>query len=134
MKKFGFLIHPFTISELKNYWPMVRIVPDFIIKSSFKNIRPISLSHVSKVSSLRGLSVEGHCILCPFLPEEILAEESGNFYKKINDIWEMVARMQIDIIGLGGYLSFMPERAFNSCMQGKVPGDDWQRACGMVCF
>jgi len=112
MDSFAFIVNPATISQLKDYWPMVKIVPDFIIRSSLKNIPPFKAAHISKIRSSQGKEIEGYIVLCPLLPELILKLEQSLIIDKLIAAAKIAEGLGVKIIGLNGDSCPLTEKAY----------------------
>ena len=108
MKTFAYIVTPVTIKELKNYWPELRILPDFLIKPFIKNLPTIKTSKIKKIKSSRGIEIEGYLIICHLLgqklPDDLVID-------KIISAGEVAKRLGAKIIGLGGYAAKSADNA-----------------------
>src|SRR3989338_4477396 len=114
MKTFAYIVTPVTIKELKNYWPELRILPDFLIKPFIRNLPIIKTSKIKKIKSSRGKEIEGYLIICHLLGKKLSHEL---VIDKIISAGEVAKRLGAKIIGLGGYAAksadSAPFKAFN---------------------
>src|SRR3989338_6546624 len=119
MKTFAYIVTPVTIKELKNYWPLMRILPDFLIKPFLKNIPAISSSTIKRIKSSRGKEIEGHLIICPLLGRQ-LSEDI--VLDKIISAAQTAQRLGAKIIGLNGYAAFVADKSYAKIFKNlKVP-------------
>ena len=121
MNTFAFIVHPITIEQLKNFWPLIRIVPDFIIKTSLKNLPPFKVSHIKSVRSIQGKEIQGYFIACPLLPKQMLDLEEGFVLEKIISAGHIAERLGAEIIGLGGYTSIVGDKGQAIANSLKIP-------------
>jgi len=102
MKTFAFIVTPVTIKELKNYWPSIRILPDFLIKPFLKSLSSIKVLSLKKIESTKGREIEGFLIITPLIGRE-LSEDSA--LDKIISAGQLAERLGAKIIGLDGRAS-----------------------------
>src|SRR3990167_7517200 len=105
MKTFAFILSPLTIKQFKNFWPPIRIVPDFIIKSTLKNLPPFKIAHLKRIQSAQGKEIEGFLIACPLLNRESSYLAENLFLEKILSAAYMAQRLGSRVIGLDGCAS-----------------------------
>jgi fatty aldehyde-generating acyl-ACP reductase len=119
---FGFILTPVTVSQLKSVWPIVRLVPGFIIKSSAWNLPSPKISRIRWVRSGRGSEIEGYLIICPLLrrkPEEI---KESLILDKIIAAGQALQRLGCAILGIGGCGSILSPQAYSKIAQNlKIP-------------
>lgn len=121
MKTFAFVIHPINIEQLKDFWPITRIMPDFLIKLFLKNIPPFKISHIKKVRSIQGKEIEGYFIACPLLPKQMLELEERLVLDKIIAAGRIAERLGARILGLGGYTSIVGDKGYTIAKNLKIP-------------
>ena len=103
MKSFAFIVNPATIKQLKDFRPALRLLPDFVIRSSLKNFfscKSCKVSPIKKVQSIQKKEINGFFIVCP--PEKIL--DGGHIAK----------RLGAKVIGLNGYASYIVDKDQNA--------------------
>ena len=121
MKTFAFVANPINIEQLKGFWPITRIMPDFLIKSFLKNIPPFKISHIKKVRSIQGKEIEGYFIACPLLPKQMLELEEKMVLDKIIAAGYVAERLGAKILGLGGYTSIVGDKGYTIAKNLKIP-------------
>lgn len=121
MNTFAFIVHPITIEQLKNFWPLIRIVPDFIIKTSLKNLPAFKVSHIRNVRSSQGKEIQGYFIACPLLPKQMLDLDEGFVLDKIISAGHIAERLGAEIVGLGGYTSIVGDKGQTIANSLKIP-------------
>ena len=97
-KTFAFILHSKSVEELKKSYPLFRMVPDFILKKSFRAIAPFKVSQVKGVRSIRQKQVNGYFIDCPLLAEQV---EEKLVLDKITSAADLAQKLGADILGLG---------------------------------
>ncbi len=65
MKSFAFIVNLSTVNQIKDFWPMLRIVPDFLIKLFLKKLPPFKASHIQKIQSTKAKVIDGYIIASP---------------------------------------------------------------------
>lgn len=115
MKNFAFIVCPKTIEQLKKLWPITRFVPNFILESRLKNIRPFKVPPVEKIHSIQEKEIQGYIIACPFQDEKFALD-------KILDAGRLAERLCADIIGLDHRcVSIEPDREYILAKKLKIP-------------
>ena len=98
-KTFAFILHSKSVEELKKSYPLFRMVPDFILKKSFRAIAPFKVSEVKGIRSIRQKQVNGYFIDCPLLAEQV---EEKLVLDKITSAADLAQKLGADILGLDG--------------------------------
>ncbi|MCX5703771.1 MAG: hypothetical protein NT066_04690 [Candidatus Omnitrophica bacterium] len=120
MKSFAYIVNPITIKQLKDFWPAVKILPDFILKPAFKNLAPFKIAHIKKIKSAPGQEISGFLILCPLL-EELSALEEEFIIEKIIYASRIAEKLGVDILGLGGYMALILDESNKLAKNLKIP-------------
>jgi len=120
MSIFAFVIHPESIKQIKNFWPSLKIFPDFIVDFGFKKIPPFKLSLIRGIRSIKGEKVEGYFIVCPLLPEQMLKLDKDFVLKKIISCGYIAEKLGAKILGLGGYTSIIGDKGFSIAKDLKI--------------
>lgn len=97
---FAFILHSQSVEELKKSYPLFRMVPDFILKRSFRAITPFKVSQAKNIRSIRGKEVSGFFIDCPLLVEEGQAIEERLILGKIFSAAALAKKMGAQILGM----------------------------------
>lgn len=121
MRTFAFLAHPITLEQIKNYWPITRIMPDTFIKSFLKRIPPFKVSRIKKVHSAQGKEIQGYLIACPLLPKQMLELNEEFVLDKIIAAGHIAERLGAGILGLGGYTSIVADKGYTIAKKLKIP-------------
>lgn len=121
MNSFAYIISPTDIGQLKQLWPMIRYLPNFIVKSSLKKALPFRLTNLKDVRSSRGNEVEGQIILCPLFSEFSQVLDESLILDKLVLANHISERLGAKIMGLGGLTSFLGDKAFLRVKAMKVP-------------
>jgi predicted amino acid dehydrogenase len=121
MKTFAFIINPISLEQLKDFWPAIKIVPDFIIRSSLKNIPPFKIAHIKKFLSSQGGEIDGYLILCPLLPKQIQELGERHILDKIIAAGQLVERLGAKILGLGRCAPTIPNIDYIITENLKIP-------------
>lgn len=108
MKTFAYIVTPVTIKELKNYWPELRILPDFLIKTFIKSLPAIKTINIKKIKSTRGKEIEGYLIISHLLGQNL---SDSLIIDKIISAGKVAQRLGAKIIGLGGYAAKSADNA-----------------------
>jgi predicted amino acid dehydrogenase len=65
MKSFAFIVNISTVKQAKDFWPLLRIAPDFLIGSFLKKLSPFKARHIPKIQSMQGKVIHGYIIASP---------------------------------------------------------------------
>ncbi len=121
-RSFSFILSPVTIEQLKDSWPLIRLVPDFIMKSSAASIPPFKVSRLKGVRSGLGIEIDGYLIVCPLLRRRAGQLKEEVVLSKIISAGRIAERLRSGVLGLGGYGSILSAQAFDKITQSlKVP-------------
>jgi predicted amino acid dehydrogenase len=124
MKTFAFLFHADNIRQVREFWPITRIVPDFFIKRFLKN-QEFKVIHIKSVKSSTNEEVQGYFIVSPALPktngepDPELQEEL--ILDKIITAGFLAKDLGAQILGLGGYVSFVADKKPMIYKHVKIP-------------
>jgi predicted amino acid dehydrogenase len=122
MKAFAFLEHPLTIEQIKSYNPLIRIMPGFMIRPSLRKNPPFKVSKLKKVRSTQGREIEGFFISWPILTKHMLELKEEFILGKVIDCCHLAKQLGAGMLGLGGYLSTVVNRGYNTIAQNlKIP-------------
>ncbi|MFH1281493.1 MAG: hypothetical protein ABIH91_02100, partial [Candidatus Omnitrophota bacterium] len=107
---FAFISHPESISQVKNHWPLMKLVPRCCVKPFLKVLPPFKVSKITNLRSLKGEELRGYFIFLPVLPLDIneLSEEA--VMGKIISAGHIFQKLGVKIIGLGGYFSVFSDK------------------------
>ena len=120
-KTFAFILHSKSVEELKKSYPLFRMVPDFILKKSFRAIAPFKVSEVKGIRSIRQKQVNGYFIDCPLLAEQV---EEKLVLDKITSAADLAQKLGADILGLGSCASMLKDNDLAVTKIVKIPFTD----------
>lgn len=116
MKSFAFMVNPITIEQLKYYYPIFRLLPQFMLKAALSKLPPYKLLNFEKIESVQGKTTEGCLIICPLLdPEE------DSVLSKLIGAARVVQEQGVKILGLDGYPSVVIEKNRELAKKIKIP-------------
>ena len=119
---FSFMSTPITVGQLKEAWPLIRLVPDFLVKSSAGNLPAFKVSHIRWIRSGCGREIEGYLILCPMLRRQFSSPDEELILDKVIAAGHIAERMRCAILGLGGYGPILSLPAYDKITQTlKIP-------------
>jgi predicted amino acid dehydrogenase len=119
--KFAFIVHPHTLKQIKKTWPIIRNVPDSIIKSSLKSFPAFRVLEVKSVRSGQGNQAQGYFIALPLLPQQMLESKQKRIIDKIMSAGYLAERLGAQILGLGGYTSIVGNEGYTIAQRLKIP-------------
>lgn len=102
MKKFAFLTHPLTGTQLKEIWPLTRVMPDFAKKLYLKSISPFKISEIKNIRSIQGEEIGGYLFTLPLVSHQIAELSQSHILDKINAAVHSAEKLGARILGLGG--------------------------------
>lgn len=122
MKNFAFIVNLTSIKQIKDFWPALRIVPDFIIKPFLDNFSASKVSHIKIVQSSQGKIINGFFIACPLLNQQCKDLTENLILDKIITAVRIAERLDVKVIGLDGYGSLISEKGHNTIARNlKIP-------------
>jgi fatty aldehyde-generating acyl-ACP reductase len=124
MKTFAFLFHADNIRQVREFWPITRIVPDFFINRFLKN-QDFKVVHIKSLKSSTNEEVQGYFIASPALPktdEDIDMEHKEELVlDKIITAGFLAKDLGAQILGMGGYVSFVADKKPMIYKHVKIP-------------
>jgi predicted amino acid dehydrogenase len=124
MKTFAFLFHADNIRQIREFWPITRIVPDFFI-NRFLNNQGFKVIHIKNLKSSTNEEIQGYFIASPALPatgEDIDIEHKEELVlDKIITAGFLAKDLGAQILGLGGYVSFVADKRPMIYKHVKIP-------------
>ncbi|MEW6100889.1 MAG: hypothetical protein AB1481_01165 [Candidatus Omnitrophota bacterium] len=121
MKSFAFIVSPITMEQLKKYWPVFRIVPDFIARPALKKASTFKTLHLKKINSLQNNEISGHLIISPLTYSH--PTESQNFIiDKFLGATRLAERLGADIVGFNSIIAAAVDKQPNAISKSvKLP-------------
>ena len=117
MKTFALLVHPNNIQQIRDFWPITRIMPDFLIKSCLKVLPPFKVH----MRSSQGKEIQGYLITCPLLPKQIAELGQDFVLNKIISAGQIAERLNASILGLVGFSSTAMDKEREITKNLKIP-------------
>ena len=121
MKSFAYILSPISIKQLKALSPILRFIPDFIIRPNLKNNSPFKASYFKKIQSIQGKEIQGYLIVCPLLPQQMLDSNEAFVLDKIISAGHLAQQLGARIIGLGGYTGIVADKGLTVAKKLKLP-------------
>lgn len=121
MKSFSFILSPISIKQLKVLCPILRILPDLLIKPFLKNNAPFKACQIKRIQSIQGTQIQGNIIICPLLPKQMLESDEGLVLESIISAGHLAERLGAKIIGLGGYAGIVADKGLTVAKSLKIP-------------
>jgi len=101
---------------------MLKIVPNFIIKPSLKNLPPFKVSHIKKIQSIQGKVIEGFLIVCPLLHQQAQDLEENLIVDKVLAAGRIAERLGSRVIGLDSCASVIGDKGYDTITRNlKIP-------------
>lgn len=112
MNTFAFLLHPTSLHQVKNFWPLARILPNSFLKPFLKN-QDFNVLTTKKIKSPLGSETQGFLIVCPLVPDDfeaLIKLDEELVLDKIISASHLARRMGARIMGLGGHLGLLADK------------------------
>ena len=121
MKTFALLVYPDNIKQIRSFWPITRIMPDFLIKSCLKKLSPFRISRIKSLRSSQGREIQGYLIACHLLPEQMAQLDKEFILDKIIAAGKIAGRLGASILGLIGFTSIATDNEREITKGLKIP-------------
>jgi len=121
MKSFAFIVNPVTIKQLKDFWPTLKLVPDFLIAPSLKNLAPFKVLPIKKIRSIQGKEIEGYFIICPLISKHPGRLDNGFVLDRTLSAIQLAGSLNVGIIGLSGHSSLLTDKGYTIGKTLKIP-------------
>ncbi len=110
MKTFAFLIQPSGLEEAKEYWPILRFLPDPLGKFILKQKKSFKTVFARRILSSKKSQISGFFLVSPLIPENVNDTTPETVLENIISAGRMAEKLGADIIGLNGYLSLVADK------------------------
>jgi len=122
MKNFAFIVTPTNIKQLKNFWPALKVIPDFIIRLFSKSLPSFRVLRLKTIKSKQGESIDGFLIACSLLPEQIPTPGEDFVLDRIISAGQIAQKLGARIIGLDCLAASIADKAYNTIAKKiKIP-------------
>jgi len=111
MKTFAYIVSPLTMKELKNYIPLARLLPDFLVNPFLKSCAPFKSSCFKRIKSIQDKEIKGFTIVCPILTRRLGDDTELNI---VLEALRLAKKDGADIIGLSGYAAELADKRYFS--------------------
>jgi predicted amino acid dehydrogenase len=121
MNTFALLIHPKNTQQARSFWPVTRIMPDFLVKSWLKNIPAFKIYKIKSGHSSQGQDIKGYLIACPLLSGQMLELGEDAVMDKIIAAGHIAEKLGANILGLDGYNSIAADKDYIIAKRLRIP-------------
>ncbi len=121
MKTFAFLIQPSRFQDAKEYWPILKFLPDFLGKFLLKQKKSFKTVFVRKIISSKNNTISGFFLISPLISENIEDTTDEAALENIISAGQIAKKLGADIIGLNGYLSLIADKKRMIYRHIKIP-------------
>lgn len=118
MKSFGFIVNPLTIRQMKNFWPISKTLPDFIIGQILKISPFFKVIPIKKIESAKRTQITGYLLLCPPLPQGTSNEQ---IIDKLVAAAGIAQGLGVKLLGLGGIGALVADKENRIGKSVKIP-------------
>ncbi|MCX5710559.1 MAG: hypothetical protein NT060_01100, partial [Candidatus Omnitrophica bacterium] len=109
MKTFAYIVSPLTMKQLKNYIPLARLLPDFLVNPFLKDCAPFKSACFKKIKSIQEQEINGFTVVCPILTRRLGDDSELN---TIIEAARLSQRYGAEIIGLSGYAAALADKKY----------------------
>ena len=120
MHTFAFLFNPVNLKQIREFWPLTRLMPDFLIKSFLKN-QGFKISSLKTFKSSQNKEIQGYLIVSPLLPEQTAELDEELILDKIITASYLARDLGAELLGLGGYAAVIADKKPMLCKHLKTP-------------
>ena len=121
----GFIGHPIDMEHLYRMMGslsfVARKIPQFTFKELLKNIPAYRLSTVKNIRSSRDVLIDCHTIICPLLPEDMVALDEKFVVGRISQAVRKAERLGAKIATLGGFTSVIGNEGYEVSKCVNIP-------------
>lgn len=103
MRRFAFLVHPMSLSDVYRKYSFARKVNPKLVKGVLRRRRPFVVGTMEGIVSATGEQAEGLIVVVPFLPEQFYSIAEEKVVRKIARAVEVAAEEGAEIVGLGAH-------------------------------
>ncbi|MBC5823619.1 MAG: shikimate dehydrogenase [Candidatus Eremiobacteraeota bacterium] len=134
MRKFGFLVHPLSLEDIKRYEPGAADKGVPLIRKILEWMPPYKVSKVENVVGKTGEQVEGYFIGIGLLPDQMLELPRDSVMERILRGVDMANEWGCDIVGLGGFTAVIGDGGITVAEHSRIPvttGNSYTIAAGV---
>ncbi len=110
MADFAIIIHPVNLELLYSFDSGMRDKRLDVVKKLLEWTPPFYTCPIQGVRSATGKEVEGHFVMCPLLPEQILNHDPSFVIDKVIAAAKIAEGLGIKLLGLAAYISLVGKR------------------------
>lgn len=145
MTRFAFVIHPLTAKQAAKRYPVARYLPDGLLESIMKGMKPQVISEITGIRSKTGAETTGLFIGVPLTPNMMVNKlPVEHSYGKIVEAAEIAKAEGAQIMGLGAFTSVVGDGGVTIARNSPIAittGNSYTvatsidgvlKACGMV--
>ena len=119
MKTFAYVVTPLNPKQLKEHWPLLRCLPDSILKFLGKLLPKYKIVELGKFKSVRGNTIKGYKIVYPILNEY---KQEHLVLEKILSACHIAEKLGVQLIGFASYAALAADKNYNKIIKNiKIP-------------
>ena len=124
MNCFAFIVHPLTLNHYfqtlsLGFRVLAKSIASYRVKKSIFKVPAYSFLHIKNIQSKIGPRIEGYVIMCPLLPEQLVANRN-EATDKILSACKLAQNLGAKIIGLGGFTSVVTNGGLDLLAGSKI--------------
>lgn len=104
MSKFAFVLNPFNIQNVHEYFALSNMAPPALLKMILRRLPPLKIHEIKNLRSACGAAIDGCFIACPLLSSQVMALPEEVVLKKIFHAVRLGEQAGAKIIGLGALM------------------------------
>lgn len=121
MVDFSIIIHPVNIDLIYIFDPDARKKRISLLKKILEWTPAFYTCKIEDTKSITGKEIEGHFIMCPLLPDQILNNRPDTVLKKVIDAGRIAEALGSKILGLAAYTSLVGRKGALVAKSLKIP-------------
>lgn len=121
MNKFAFIVHPLEFEDIKKRWPILRLLPDSVLKSSLQYLPPFKIADFKKFKSKAGVETKGWFIICPLTSKQLVTLNEAEVVDKIVASCQKAKKLGADIVGLGAFTAIVGDKGKKVAQRVDIP-------------
>jgi len=108
--RFAFVLHPLRIADFARKYPITRRLPERLVETVFRWIRPRLVSHITGIRSATGARAEGWFIGLPLTPRTLMGSPLEFVYRRLIECGRIAEAQGAGILGLGAFTKIVGDR------------------------
>ncbi len=121
MNKFAFIVHPLEFEDIKQRWPILRLLPDRFLKLFLKNLPAFKIASFKEFESKIKAKTKGCFITCPLTSKQLVTLNQAEVVDKIVASCQKAKKLGADIVGLGAFTAIVGDKGEKVAQRVDIP-------------